>query len=300
MLQQNITVESTSPWLAPCVYVPKRNGELRICVDYRELNKRTAKNSYPLPLPDEVQDKVGRAQVFSKLDCRKEFWQVPVAKADRHKTAFSPGPGLGLYEFCCLPFGLSGSPGTFQLLMDQVLRGLPFVMVYVDDILVFSPSMSVHIQHLCEVFKRLKNHGLTLHAKKCQIGSRKVTYLGHTFNKNGMSPDPNKTQVIEHWPIPTNVTELRRFLGLASYYRHYIKGFANIAEPLHQLTNKGVPYIWSTTCQAAFDKLKQHLLSPPILMPPDFSLEFSLCTDASDLGLGAVLQQGSKVVLAEH
>ena len=186
-------------------------------MDYRE---RTAKNSYFLPLPDEVQDKVGRAQVFSKLDCRKGFWQVPVGKADCHKTAFSPVPGLGLYEFCRLPFGLSGSPGTFQLLINQVLRGLPFVMVYVDDILI---SLSVHIEHFYEVFKRLRNHNLTLHAEKCQIGSKEVTYLDHTFNKSGISPDPAKTQVIEHWPVPTNVTELRRFLDLASYYWRYIK-----------------------------------------------------------------------------
>ena len=141
------------------VYVPKKNGELRICVDYRELNKRTAKNSYPLPLPDEVQDRIGKAQVYSKLDCRKGFWQVPVAAEDRHKTAFSPRPGFGLFEFCRLPFGLSGSPGTFQLLMDQVLRGLSFVMVYVDDILVFSRSVSMHRKHLQAVFERLKNNG---------------------------------------------------------------------------------------------------------------------------------------------
>ena len=296
MLEQGIIVESTSPWLAPCVYVPKKNGELRICVDYRELNKRTKKNSYPLPLPDEVQDRVGQAQVFSKLDCRKGFWQVPVSQADRHKTAFSPGPGMGLYEFCRLPFGLSGSPGTFQLLMDQVLRGLDFVIVYVDDILIYSPNMSTHIDHLREVFNCLKRHGITLHAQKCQVGFDQVTYLGHTFSKNGMSADPAKTQVIEQWPPPTNVTEVRRFLGLASYYRRYIKGFATIAEPLHKLTNKGVSFNWTTTCQSAFDNLKQHLLSPPILKPPNFSLEFTLCTDASDTGLGAVLQQGTQVV----
>ena len=167
MLRQGIIIESTSPWMAPCVYVPKKNGELRICVDYRELNKRTAKNSYPLPLPDEVQDRIGNAQVYSKFDCRKGFWQVPVAAEDRHKTAFSPGPGFGLFEFCQLPFGLSGSPGTFHLLMDQVLRGLSFVMVYVDDILVFSPSVSMHRKHLQAVFECLKNNGLTLHAEKC-------------------------------------------------------------------------------------------------------------------------------------
>ena len=164
-----------------------------------------------------MQDKIGSAQFFSKLDCRKGFWQVPIFETDQSKTAFSPGPGLGLYEFCRLPFGLSGSPGTFQLLMDKVLRDLPFVMVYVDDILVFSPNMSSHIEHLHKVFERLKMHGLTLHAEKCQIGFQEVTYLGHKFNKHGMFPDPNKTQAIKQWPVPSNVTELRRFLGLTSY-----------------------------------------------------------------------------------
>ena len=120
MLKQGIIVESTSPWLAPCVYVSKKNGELRICVDYRELNKCTQKNSNPLPLPDEVQDKISQSRVFSKLDCRKGFWQVPINPADQCKTAFSTGPGMGLYTFCRLPFGLSGSPGTFQLLMDHI------------------------------------------------------------------------------------------------------------------------------------------------------------------------------------
>ena len=246
MLEQGIIVESTSPWLAPCVFVPKKNGEIRICVDYRELNKRTQKNSYPLPLPDEVQEKIGKSQVFSKLDCRKGFWQVPLCTEDQHKTAFSPGPGMGLYEFTHLPFGLTGAPGTFQLLMDHVLRGLDYVIVYVDDILVFSKDVDTHILHLEEVFNRLKSHNITLHAEKCDIGCDEVAYLGHIFNKKGMSPDPAKTQVIHNWAVPNNITELRRFLGLASYYRRYIQNFSTIAEPLYCLTNKETSYHWTT------------------------------------------------------
>ena len=296
MLQQGIIQESSSPWLAPCVFVPKRNGELRICIDYRELNKRTEKNSYPLPLPDEVQDHLGNAQVFTKLDCRKGFWQVPITPEDQAKTAFSPGPGMGLFEFLRLPFGLTGSPGTFQRLMDRVLRGLPFAMVYVDDILVYSSDERSHKQHLRQVFQRLVDYGLTLHGEKCAIGVQEVSYLGHTFTKHGMIPDPSKVKAIQNWPTPSSVTEVQRFLGLASYYRRYIKNFANIASPLYHLTNKGVTFQWTNPCQEAFTTLKICLISQPILKCPDFSLPFTLYTDASDSGLGAVLQQGPNVI----
>lgn len=296
MLQQGIIQESSSPWLAPCVFVPKKNGELRICVDYRELNKRTEKNGYPLPLPDEVQDRLQNSKVFSKLDCRKGFWQVPIAPEDCCKTAFSPGPGLGLYEFLRLPFGLSGSPGTFQCLMDRVLRGLHFAMVYIDDILIYSENEKNHKQHLKQVLQRIKEHGLTLHSEKCSIGLQSVPYLGHIFSKEGMRPDPSKIHVIQDWPTPCNANEIQRFLGLASYYRRYIKGFANIAHPLYQLTMKGASFRWTSSCQEAFHALKVSLMSEPILTCPNFSLPFMLYTDASDTGLGAVLQQGDAVI----
>jgi hypothetical protein len=182
MLQQGIIRESSSPWLAPCVFVPKKNGEVRICVDYRELNKRTERDSYPLPLPDEVQDRLRRAQIFSKLDCRKGFWQVPVAPEDQAKTAFSPGPGMGLFEFLRMPFGLSGSSATFQRLMDRILRGLSLTMVYIDDVLLFSADVSEHREHLRQVLQRFQENGLTLHGEKCQIGVKEISYLGHTFS----------------------------------------------------------------------------------------------------------------------
>ena len=210
------------------------------------------------------------------MDCRKGFWQVPINPADQCKTAFSPGPGMGLYEFCRLPFGLSGSPGTFQLLMDHILRDLPFVMVYIDDILIFSDNMENHTDHLCKVFHRLREHRITLHAEKCKLGFTEVAYLGHIFGKEGMSPDPAKVQVIKDWPTPTDINGLRRILGLASYYRRYIKGFSTIAEPLLCLTNKGMAYNWTSACQSAFDCLKQHLQSRLILKCPNFSSEFTL------------------------
>ena len=212
MLEQGIIQESSSPWLAFSVFVHKRNGKIRICIDYRELNKWTDKNSYPLPLPNEVQDRLGIAQVFTKLDCRKGFWQVPIAPEHQATTAFSPGPGMGLFEFLRLPFSLTGSPGTFQRLMDHVLWGLPFAMVYVDDILVYSSDERSHKQHFRQVFQRLVDYGLTLHGEKCAIGVQEVFYLGDTFTKHGMIPDPSKVKPIQNWGLLHVTKEISKIL----------------------------------------------------------------------------------------
>ena len=162
MLAQGIIKESSSPWMAPAVFVLKKSGDLRLCIDYRELNKKTKKDAYPLPLPDEVQDRLAGSTIFSTLDLQSGYWQLPVSPTDREKTAFCPGPGMGLFEFCRMPFGLSGAPSSFQRLMDKVLRGLPFVTIYLDDILVHSESPGRHKQHLQMVFERLTAAGLTL------------------------------------------------------------------------------------------------------------------------------------------
>ena len=196
MLDEGTIIRSKSPWMAPAVFVPKKSGQLRICIDYRELNKRTTKDSYPLPLPDEVQDKLAGSRVFSTLDLHSGCWQLPVNPEDHEKTAFCPGPGMGLYEFCRMPFGLSGAPSSFQRLMDKTLQGLPFVTIYLDDILVHSPSEVSHKEHLDIVFKRLLDAGLTLRGSKCHIGMNTVHYLGHVFSGTGMSLDPNKVQVV--------------------------------------------------------------------------------------------------------
>ena len=298
MLEQGIIEESSSPWMAPAVFV-RKSGDLRLCVDYRELNKKTAKDAYPLPLPDEVQDRLAGSTVFSTLDLQSGYWQVPVSHSDQEKTAFCPGPGMGLFQFRRMPFGLTGAPSTFQRLMDKVLRGLPFVTIYLDDILVHSATEEKHCQHLQEVFTRITAAGLSLRGRKCHIGMTAVPYLGHIFSETGMAPDPQKVQAVHDWPAPADSTAVRQFLGLASYYRRYILQFADIAAPLHALIKKGVAFAWTQECADAFTTLKNHLLRAPVLAYPRFSpqaSEFVLQTDASAVGLGAVLEQDGHVI----
>ena len=192
MLDQGIIEESSSPWMAPMVFVRKKSGEVPLCVDYRELNKKTTKNVYPFPLPDEVQDRLTGSAIFSTLDLHCGYWQMPAHPDDRAKTAFCPGPGMGLYQFTRMPFGLTGAPSSFQRLMDKLFRDMPFVTTYIDDVLIHSATEELHQQHLRAAFQRLKEAGLTLRGKKCHIGMSEVPYVGHVFSGTGMAPDQEK------------------------------------------------------------------------------------------------------------
>ena len=299
MLDNHIIEPSSSPWMSPAVFVKKKTGEIRLCIDYRELNKKTTHDSYPLPLPDEVQDWLAGSSIFSTLDLQSGYWQLPVNPADKEKTAFCPGPGMGLFEFCRMPFGLSGAPSSFQRFMDKIFRGLSYVTIYLDDILVHSPDEKAHEAHLLEVFNRLSAAGVTLRGKKCRIGMKTVAYLGHVFSAQRMAPDPSKIQAVQEWPVPSNITDVRQFLGLASYYRRYIQHFSHIAAPLHALTQKNAIFSWTEACQQAFTTLKATLAQPPVLTYPQFhysASQFVVYTDASDVGLGAVLEQDNHVI----
>ena len=206
---------------------------------------------------------------------------------------------MGLFQFCRMPFGLTGVPSSFQHLMDNILRGLSFVTIYLDDILVHSMDEKMHCQHLHEVFQRLAAAGLTLRGRKCHIGLSRVTYLGHVFMGSGMSPDPQKIEAIVQWPNQQMLTAVRKFLGLASYYRRYMQKFSDVAAPLNALTQKCVPFVWTQECTEAFTKLKEHLVRAPVLAYPTFhpdSMEFVLQTDASAVGLGAVLEQDGHAI----
>ena len=228
------------------------------------------------------------------------LWQIQMQESSQEKTAFITYDGL--YEFRVMPFGLCNAPATFQRLMQRILHGLgEFSSAYIDDIIVFSGSMEEHLDHLRQVFNRLRRVGLKLHPQKCVFGSPEVLYLGHRVSAEGIMPDPQKIMAVKHFPVPGCLRELRQFLGLASYYRCFIKNFARISNPLYALLWQDVQFLWTTHCQQAFRQLKDLLTSAPVLAYPDFSIKFLLHTDASREGLGAVLEQeedGQKHLIA--
>ena len=272
--------------------VRKKDGSLRFCVDFRQLNAATVKDAHPLPRIDDLLDALHGAKWFSTLDLKSGYWQVPIAEQDKEKTAFRTSSGK-LFEFNQVPFGLCNAPATFSRLMDRVLAGLHWetCLFYLDDIIVFSSTWEEHFARLREVFARLRHAKLKLGATKCTFAAKEVSYLGHRVTEEGLLPDPSLLAAIRDIPPPKTATEVLSFLGLAGYYRRYVKGFAAIAAPLHALTRKDALFHWSEDCQAAFDQLKARLTTSPITAFPDFSQAFRLYTDASTAGLGAILAQ---------
>lgn len=304
LLQSKIIRESSSPYSSPIVLVIKKDGTLRMCVDYRLLNAKTRKDAFPLPRIEESLDALAGAQWFSTLDLASGYSQVEMAERDKAKTAFCTP--FGLFEFNRMPFGLCNAPSTFQRLMERLFGDCRYqsVLLYLDDVIVFSSSVQQHLERLDQVFSRLESQGLKVKLSKCHFFQKRVKYLGHVVSAEGVSTDPDKVAVVRDWIQPSNLAELRSFLGFASYYRRFIAGFSNMAAPLNRLVARLLPpgrkgktprkpltEFWDVECEESFLKLKTALITTPVLAYADFQKPFVLEVDASHGGLGAVLSQ---------
>ncbi|UYV69276.1 K02A2.6-like [Cordylochernes scorpioides] len=280
MLKLGIIQPSNSPWSSPVVLFKKKDGTWRFCMDYRRLNKITRKDVYPLPRIDDTLDSLRGASIFSTMDLKSGYWQIEVDDTDREKTAFVTPDGL--FEFKVMPFGLCNAPATFERNMDNLLRGLKWTicLCYLDDIIVFSKTMEEHLQP-----------GLKLISEKCSFGASQMKVLGHLIDGDGIYPDPDKVGAVINFPRPENVSEVRSFLGLCSYYRRFIKSFANIAGPLNELLRKGEKFIWTDSREASINQLKSALTSEPVLGHFDETAPIYVHTDASGYGVGSVLVQ---------
>ena len=291
LLKEGIIQKSKSAWTSPVVLVKKKDGKIRFCVDYRKLNNVTKKDAYPIPRIDEMLEALGGAKWFTTLDLASGYWQVEMDSESKDKTAFVTKHGT--YEFNVMPFGLTNAPATFQRLMNEILEGTlgKGIIVYLDDINIYSKTFEEHLEKLEEVLKRLKIAGLKIKLSKCHFIKEELTFLGHVVNKEGILPDPEKIEKVKNFPRPKTVKDIRSFLGLASYYRKFIGGFSEIAKPMNELVKKDVPFKWEEHQEEAFRKLKKKLIKQPILRYSDFNKTFYLMTDGSAKGLGAVLAQ---------
>lgn len=300
LLSKRLVRPSASPWGFPVLFVPKPDGTWRMCIDYRLLNNVTKKDGYPLPRIQDCLDTVAGARYLSKIDLTSGYWQIEMDKDSVAKTAFNTRSGK--YEFLVMPFGLCNAPATFQRIMNDALREYlyDFVVVYLDDIVVFSNSEEEHEKHLRIVFETLQKHQLYARPSKCLLGASELDFCGHIVGNGRIRPQPQKIEVIRDWPIPINVHEVRQFLGLATYYRRFIRGFARMSTALSDLLveadvelrkKKFRPIRWTPTCQIAFDTLKRALISEPVLRQVNESKAFVIETDCSEWALGCALYQ---------
>ncbi|XP_042455224.1 uncharacterized protein LOC122039864 [Zingiber officinale] len=296
LLDRGFIRPSVSPWGAPVLFVKKKDGSLRLCIDYRQLNAVTIKNKYPLPRIEDLFDQLKDTCVYSKIDLRSGYHQLRVGDADIPKTAFRTR--YGHYEFLVMPFGLTNAPAVFMDLMNRVfLEYLDrFVIVFIDDILIYSRSEEEHMRHLRIVLETLRREHLYAKFSKCAFWLPSVGFLGHVVSSRGISVDPQKIEAITGWEQPKTVQEIRSFLGLVGYYRRFVEGFSSIALPLTRLTRKGEKFSWTESCEQSFQELKRRLVTAPVLVLPSGVDGFVLFTDASYQGLGAVLMQRDRVV----
>ncbi len=297
------------PWASPVVMVKKKDGEIRFCVDYRKINAITTTDAHPLPRIEELLEQFSESKWFSSIDLASGYHQIKMKESDIEKTAFTCC--FGLYEYVVMPFGLKNAPPTFQRMMNELFMDYLYdwMVVYIDDILIYSKTFEEHMEHLKIVFDILRKANLMMKLKKCKFLEQNIEFLGHIVGKDGIKVDPAKIEKVKDLKIPTTVREVRSILGLCSYYRKFVKDFSKIAKPLNELLKKNKdnkeknPKIeWNEERQEAFEILKQKLIEAPILQSPNFNKEFILITDASGIGLGAVLSQlnneGKEVVIA--
>ncbi|CAA7017569.1 unnamed protein product [Microthlaspi erraticum] len=272
LLSKGFIRPSVSPWGAPVLFVKKKDGSFRLCIDYRGLNRVTVKNRYPLPRIDELLDQLRGATWFSKIDLASGYHQIPIDEADVRKTAFRTR--YGHFEFVVMPFGLTNAPAAFMRLMND----------------------EEHATHLRLVLEKLREQKLFAKLSKCSFWQREMGFLGHIVSAEGVSVDPAKIEAIRDWPRPSSATEIRSFLGLAGYYRRFVKGFATMAQPMTKLTGKDVPFVWSAECEESFSQLKEMLTTTPVLALPEPGKPYMVYTDASGIGLGCVLMQEGRVI----
>ncbi|XP_057768171.1 uncharacterized protein LOC130988364 [Salvia miltiorrhiza] len=296
LLELGFIRPSVSPWGAPVLFVKKKDGTLRMCIDYRELNKVTLKNKYPLPRIDDLFDQLKGASVFSKIDLRSGYHQLKIRPEDVPKTAFRTR--YGHYEFVVVPFGLTNAPAVFMDLMNRVFHPYldKFVLVFIDDILIYSKNEKDHEEHLRIVLETLRTERLYAKFSKCEFWLSEVTFLGHIVSSEGIKVDPEKVQAVREWRSPTNPNEIRSFLGLAGYYRRFMEGFSKIARPMTQLLRKGIKFSWTEECEKSFQELKEKLTTAPVLAVPTADKEYVIYTDESKNGLGCVLMQEGRVI----
>ena len=292
MLERGIIEKSSSEWAAPIVLVKKKDGSIRMCVDYRRLNSVSREDAYPMPRIDDLIDRLGKVKFITTLDLTRGYWQMPVAGEDQHKTAFVTP--FGLFQFKVMPFGLNGAPASFQRLMDRVVDGLQdFAAAYLDDLIIYSTTWEDHLGHFRAILQKLREAGLTAKPVKCQFGMEHCVYLGHIVGGGIVRPEASKVETVKQFAVPETKKQVRAFLGLTGYYRKFIPNYATVAASLTDLTRRSAPNNvgWDDDCDRAFKKLKELLCTSPVLRNPDFTQPFVLQTDASDRGVGAVLSQ---------